>query len=215
MSELAKSFLRRYYPTVLYRRPYSMLEPERLYVYLDALWKRRDVPGVVLEVGCWLGGTSAIAARMIRQAGFPRRYIAVDTFSGFVESQLDNDLRHGTPAGHSRYFRKNSVATVRQLLNAWGAAEVELVQGDIATMPDLSLPDQVAVCLLDVDLEIPVYEGLRRIVPRLAPGGVVLVDDCDEDTTWAGARAGYSRFVSDTGVTEDYFLGMGRVFAPA
>jgi O-methyltransferase len=82
-------------------------------------------------------------------------------------------------------------------------------------MPDLSLPDQVAVCLLDVDLEIPVYEGLRRIVPRLAPGGVVLVDDCDEDTTWAGARAGYSRFVSDTGVTEDYFLGMGRVFAPA
>src|SRR5713226_10632121 len=162
-AELVKKVVRRRRPDLLYRGPAVELDLERLYAYLDALWQRRELEGAVLEVGCWVGGTSAIAARMLRRIGYPKRYVCVDTFSGFVPTQLDNDVRHGTPREHARFFRANSPETVRRLLDGWGAPEVELVPGDIASIAADKLPEQIAVCLLDVDLEIPVYEGLRRI----------------------------------------------------
>jgi hypothetical protein len=66
------------------------------------------------------------------------------------------------------------------------------VQADIASLAGTHLPEQIVVPLIDVDLEIPVYEALVRITPRLVQGGIVLVDDCPEKTTWPGARAGYT-----------------------
>lgn len=212
--KLVKNVVRRRRPDLLYRGPLVMLDPERLYAYLDALWQRRHVDGAILEVGCWVGGTSAVACRMLRRSGFPKRYVCIDTFSGFVPAQFEHDVQHGTPQGYIRYFRTNSRETVRRLLDRWDAAEVELIQGDIASISIDVLPAQVSVCLLDVDLEIPVYEGLARIVPRLVPGGVVLVDDCDEKTNWAGARVGYQRFVEEHRLPERYFLGLGVIEAP-
>ena len=195
----------------LYPYPASALQPQRLYAYLDALWQRRQVEGAVLEVGCWLGGTAALAYRMLAQTGFRKRYVCVDTFSGFTPEQFDHDLRHGTPGRERTSHSANSIAVVRRLLDHYGCPEVELVEGDIATVDDRLLPERVAVCLLDVDLELPTYEGLRRAVPRLAPGGVLLVDDCAENDEWPGARPGYVRFVREHGLPERYFMDMGVV----
>ena len=72
----------------------------------------------------------------------------------------------------------NSLDTVSRLLRHYGVADVELVQADIARVPESRLPERVAVGLVDVDLEVPVYEGLQRLYPHLADGGVLLVDDC-------------------------------------
>jgi O-methyltransferase len=204
-------FLRRYSPRLLYPVPPSSLQPERLYLYLDALWKRRHLDGAIVEVGCWLAGTSTIASKMLRRTGHPHRYVAIDTFDGFVAEQFTHDERRGTPACARSTFDANSLQMVRRLLDHWDAPEVELVQADIATMASDRLPEQIAVCLIDVDLEIPVYEALDRIVPRLVRGGIVLVDDCPEETTWLGARAGYSRFMAETGRDEGYLMGMGLV----
>ncbi len=92
---------------------------------------------------------------------------------------------------------------------------MELVQGDIATVADDRLPDRVSVCLVDVDLEIPVYEALRRLYPRLVPGGAILVDDCPEGTEWAGSRVAYARFAAERALPELYFMDMGVVDAGA
>ena len=50
-------------------------------------------------------------------------------------------------------------------------------------------------------------------MPRLAPGGIVLVDDCPPSHSWAGARKGYERFVTEAGLPEEYFMDMGIVHA--
>jgi O-methyltransferase len=207
-----REVLRRYRPALLYPSPQSSLQPERLYAYLDALWRRRDLDGAVVEVGCWLGGTAAIADKMLRRIDAGHRYVCVDTFSGFAAPQFAHDCEvHGVPAGSADMFGGSSRTMVRRLLQHYGCPDVELVQGDICSMPEHRLPDAVAVCLLDVDLELPIYEGLRRVVPRLVPGGVVLVDDCPEETTWAGARVGYRRYVQEEGLPERYFMGFGLV----
>ena len=204
-----RALLRRYAPRLLYPVPASSLQPERLYLYLDALWKRRHLDGAVVEVGCWLAGTSTIACKMLRRTGHPHRYVAIDTFDGFVVDQFAHDEKRGKPPDARSMFDANSVAMVRRLLEHWDADEVELLQADIATLASDRLPEQIAVSLIDVDLEIPVYEALRRIVPRLVQGGIVLVDDCPEETSWPGARAGYSRFIAETGQDEYYLMGMG------
>ena len=91
-----------------------------------------------------------------------------------------------------------------------GAEFVELVEGDIARVPDSLFPPTVATCLVDVDLSEPTYAALSRIYPRLAPGGVILVDDCPPESSWK-ARLGYQRFVSEVGLLERYEFGMGIV----
>jgi O-methyltransferase len=203
----------RHAPTLLYRRPLSALQPERLYAYLDAIWQRRELDGAIVEVGAWLGGTATLAYRMLRNTGFTKRYVCVDTFGGFVPEQFARDVEHGTAARRDRDFAENSVEIVSRLLRAYGVEEIELVQGDIAQVSDERLPERVAVGLVDVDLEVPVYAGLRRLQPRLAEGGILLVDDCPENHDWPGARIAYRRFVADCGLQEEYFMGMGIVRA--
>jgi SAM-dependent methyltransferase len=208
---LAKRMLQRYAPTQLYRRPVSSLKPERLYAYLDALWQRRELAGDVVEVGCYLGGTAAIAFQMLVRTGHEKRYFCVDTFGGFVDSQFAHDVELGTPERCRGHFADNSPELVRRLLRSYGCERIELVPADVTRLDLDALPATIAVSLIDVDLDIPVYEALRRVVPRLARGGIVLVDDCGREDAYAGARAGYARFAKESGVPERYFMGMGVV----
>ncbi len=215
MRTLTKRILQRYAPTRLYRRPVSSLKPERLYAYLDALWQRRSLDGAVVEVGCYLGGTAAIAYQMLLRTGFEKRYVCVDTFGGFVDSQFAHDVDLGTPESCRRHFADNSVDLVAQLLRHYGCERIELVPADVSRLDPDRLPEKIAVSLIDVDLDVPVYEALARVVPRLSPGGIVLVDDCGEDDDYAGARAGYSRFVRERESLERYFMGMGVIESSA
>jgi predicted O-methyltransferase YrrM len=190
--------------------------PERLYAYLDALWQRRYLTGAIVEVGCWLGGTSAVAWKMLAHTGHPHRYVAIDTFSGFVPEQFAHDVQLGTSLNSRDTFNGSSAKMVRRLLDHWGAPGVELLEADIVSLPADQLPQEIAVCLVDVDLEIPVLESLRRVFPLLQRGGVILVDDCPEEpreekSRWAGARIGYQRFVREHGLGEKYFMDMGIV----
>jgi hypothetical protein len=204
-----RELLRRYSPRLLYPVPTSSLQPERLYAYLDALWQRRHLDGAIVEVGCWLGGTSAIASKMLIRTGHPHRYLAIDTFNGFVSEQFAHDQMLGVPANDRAMFDQNSPEMVRRLLDHWDAPGVEIMQADIATLDSDRLPERIAVCLVDVDLEIPVYESLRRVFPRLESGGIILIDDCPDRTTWAGARIGYAKFIGEIEADEQYSMGMG------
>jgi hypothetical protein len=44
----------------------------------------------------------------------------------------------------------------------------------------------------------------------MSPGGVILVDDCAEGSSWK-ARVGYDRFCRDEGLQTRYLYGMGIV----
>jgi SAM-dependent methyltransferase len=188
--------------------PVSGLQPERLYVYLDEIAKRSEKPGDIVEIGCWLGGTSAIASRFAARIGKPRRYVAVDTFAGFVPAHYDHDVRHGLPQRDRHIFDEARPELVRRLLHHWGAGDVELVEGDIVPLRADVLPEQLIVALIDVDLEIPVYHALQKLWPRLARDGIILIDDCPADTSWVGARIGYTRFAEEHNLPQSYRYGM-------
>jgi hypothetical protein len=203
-------------PELLYPHPPICLQPERLYTYLDALNDRIQLSGDIVEVGIYLGGTTAIASAFAHRLGFKGRYVCIDTFDGFVPDQFAFDAtEHGVPEADGTMFDGNAEASVRRLLSTWHAGPaVELVKGDVVTMPESRIPEAIAVCLLDVDLHVPIYEGMKRLVPRLVPGGILLVDDCPPNTSWAGAKAGYEQYMAEVGIASSYVNGFGVLEAP-
>ena len=152
-----------------------------------------------------------MAFKMLVQTGHPKRYVCIDTFEGFLMDQFAIDQAHGVNDSLKNSFSDNSIKLVTRLLRRYGCDKIELTKGDIVALDKDDLPRRIAVCLLDVDLEIPVYAGLKKIYPRLVEGGVIMVDDCLENSAWVGARIGYQRFVKEQDLPEKYFMGMGLV----
>ncbi len=195
---------------ILYRHPPTQLSPDRLYIYLDALWRTRNVPGAILEVGCFLGGTAAMAAAFLRNTDQSRQYIANDTFCGFVGDHVTRDINHGTRKTARKSFSRNSIALTRKILDRFGAQEVQLLKGDIASLPAAQLPQTIAVCLVDVDLEIPVGVALEKVYPLVAPGGIILVDDVVSDSFF-GAGIAYHNFCQNRSIKPEIFTTIGLI----
>lgn len=210
---MMRTWLKQALAPLLYRHPVPELPPVRLYLYLDAIWRTRALPGAVVEVGCFQCGTSANAFRMTQAIGLNRRHVCIDTFGGFVGGQFARDVELGTAPAHEKGFQANSLALVTTLLELWNVAGIELVQADVAAMSSDRLPEQIAVALIDVDLEAPTYAALEKVYPRLVPGGVILVDDCSAEASnvFRGARVGYQRFAAERHCPERYVFGMGWI----
>jgi O-methyltransferase len=105
----------------LYRYPEPQLQADRLYLYLDTLYRMRDLPGAVVEVGCFQGGTAVYASRFLKRIDCERRYLCIDTFDGFPQSQFANDVELGTSPALAQAFSGNSESLVRKLLVQWDA----------------------------------------------------------------------------------------------
>jgi hypothetical protein len=195
---------------LLYRYPPFALAPERLYVLLHYLIETKDVAGPIVEVGCNLGGTAIIAKRLLKGLRVNKPYICIDTFDGFIEGQFATDVALGTPERDQTLFSGNSKELVAKILHQHQCGDVKLVQGDITTLPDAQIPNGCSLALIDVDLTEPTYVGIKRILPRMAPGGVILVDDCGEHSSWK-ARIGYVRACQDEGLEEHYQHEMGII----
>ena len=195
--------------------PPSAMTIDNLYAYLDALYQLRDIDGPVVEIGCARGGTTIQACRFLSRIGATKEYFCFDTFGGFVKEQLETDHQLGLSPRHDHFFRDNSEARFRAALATMDIRDhVHLVKADICQVEDSAIPEQVSVGLVDVDLRDPVYAGLEKLYPRLAPGGVILVDDCKQGTSWVGADVGYSDFINNESLEPKYFLGFGVVESP-
>jgi hypothetical protein len=152
---------------------------------------------------------------MLKVWGAERSYVCIDTFSGFVPEQFAQDERLGTEPSYRSLFDYNSRRAVERTFRHLGH-EIEVIEGDISTLADKALPEQISVCLLDVDLAGPIHDGLRKVFPRIAPGGIILVDDCQhgEESGWRGADVGYRRFVGEMDLPERYETGFGVIELP-
>ena len=188
---------------VLYRHPPTNLSPYCLYTYLDVLYRTASLPDPVVEIGCHQCGTTILATRFLKEIGVTKEYIAIDTFGGFVPSQLDGMARY------AHEFSANSLSLAQTILRLH-CSEAQLVQRDIVTMPDDVLPTRISAALIDVDLRAPTEAALRKVYPRLSPGGIILVDDCGPESVWS-ARDGYFDFVTSLGLVPAFIAGMGMI----
>ncbi len=198
---------------LIYRFPPVFLSPTSTYMWFDSLLKTKDLKGDVVEVGCYLGGTAAQSIRLLEGMKSPRDYYVMDTYGGFDTAQYDSEVKLGGTNALRREFSGNSPELARWVMNKHGGKNVKMIEGDVTKLPNDKIPARISACLLDIDLADPIYFGLCRLYPRLEAGGIIVVDDCDENTMYK-ARIGYERFMNEQGLAIDLRLGMGVVTKP-
>lgn len=136
-----------------------------------------DVPGVVVEAGCFKGGSTAKFSLAAKAAG--RTLVVFDSFEGIPPNQEDHG--HNLWGQHTPFFVPGSYAggldEVRGNVARWGAPEVcEYVPGWFEnTMPGFDRP--VAAAYVDVDLASSTRTCLKHLYPLLVPGGALYSHD--------------------------------------
>lgn len=153
-------------------RRHTLVDVWRRYELWSLVGELVDVPGSILEVGVWRGGTGALLATRASELGITDPVFLCDTWRGVVKTtEVDTYYRDGK-------HDDASVDVVAALMRDLGLTNVELLEG---TFPD-ETGEQVAdrrfrLCHCDVD----VYESARGVLdwvwPRLSAGGVVVFDD--------------------------------------
>lgn len=185
-----------------------MFSPAQLAFLVRCLDETRDVSGVVLEVGCALGKTTLYLDRHLSDVGDDRRYVCVDTFSGFVADDVEVEVQKRNKARELLDgFRVNKKEWFDQNLADNGVLRVSTYESDIKRFDLAAHAPAISFCLLDVDLYQPIQVGLDKIVPLVAPGGIVVVDDVKPNSTFDGAYQAYVEYVERHGLPKEIVHG--------
>jgi hypothetical protein len=171
----------------------ALLELSEAVVWAD----QRQVPGIIIEAGSARGGSGLVLAASRQQA---RAVYLYDTFEGIPPpTEADGqqalrrfeEIRSGRAGGIRKQayygYECNLLDRVRQSFAEYGMpienSQIFLVPG--LYQEALYPPDQVALAHLDCDWYESVKVCLERVVPRLAPGGRIVIDDYDY---WVGCK---------------------------
>ena len=152
-------------------------------------------PGVLIEAGCALGGSALVMARAKSRA---RPLYLYDVF-GMIPPPTEEDgervaeryreIAEGDSAGIGEDdvyygYQPDLEDSVRRSFECHG----------MPVEHTLRPTEPVAVAHLDCDWYESVRTCLARIVPKLVPGGVLVVDDY---WTWEGARRAVDEYFAD------------------
>ncbi len=146
--------------------------------------RARELPGAYVECGVFKG-PSFLRFAMFRQlfeSSDTRQMIAFDTFGRFPETAHDADQERRARFIASAGDESIGVDQLREVLSHKGCAHnIELVAGDICeTVPRFAAahPElRIALLHLDVDVLEPSQTVMAQLMPRVVPGGVVILDD--------------------------------------
>lgn len=195
-------------------RAYTMTSIERQWALINAVRYavRARVAGDVVECGVWRGGAAMAAALTLLGEGVgARRLWLYDTFTGMTEpgpadrrssdgaTAADEWRRHRRDDGENDWCRA-SLEDVRRNMESTGypVERIRYVKGPIeSTLRDPgNLPERIAVLRLDTDWYESTRIELEQLYPRLAPGGVLIIDDYGH---WQGARKAVDEFFATCG----------------
>jgi hypothetical protein len=180
-------------------KPFTMTSPERVFALCEALRyvARAGVAGDIVECGVWRGGSSMAAALMLAELGdTTRRFHLFDTFEGMsAPTEHDRRASDAQPAAallassarDDKIWCVASLDDVRANLTAAGCPmdRMALVQGKVEDTIPAAAPERIALLRLDTDWYESTRHELQHLYPRLAVGGVLIIDDYG---AWEGAR---------------------------
>ena len=137
-----------------------------------------SVEGDVVEIGCHGGITAAMLGQTLVDLGSDKQLVLYDSFEGLSQPTAED--------GNFPFIPENLQGNKRQVVkDRFGALEIPqptIVPGWVSDTLPQSLPDRIAFAHLDLDVYHPTLVALEAVYPRLASGGIVVVDDyCDNE----------------------------------
>ncbi|CDO59080.1 hypothetical protein BN1012_Phect866 [Candidatus Phaeomarinobacter ectocarpi] len=151
--------------------------------------------GCVVEIGLARGLTSKLIAEHIKRQSYDTMFYCLDTFSSFTKADLEFEYQtRGKTRGELVGFSYNDFEVWKS--NFVQYPFVQPIQTDVSEF-DFSTIAPINFCFLDVDLYVPTKKALENMLPHMAPGGVIAVDDVLDNNRWDGAFQAFMEFVSE------------------
>jgi O-methyltransferase len=191
-------------------KPYTLTPPPRVMALCEAIryLERAGVEGPIVECGVWRGGSMMAAALALLELGSTDRELYMfDTFTEIPRPDERDTHMSGTsgPEFFDRVVGENPdvygllpLDRVRELLESTGypSGRLRFVQGMVEETIPSQAPEQIALLRLDTDWYRSTIHELRHLYPRVAGGGIVIIDDYGE---FAGARDALDEYLASDG----------------
>ena len=170
-------------------KPFTMTTPERIAVLERAVdyVAHAGIPGSLVECGVWKGGSSMVIAIVALRAEMERDLYLFDAYdtpipppgSSDKNSPDDSLVVLGGATDELPYWAYVTVEEVAGNVAKTGYPDdkVHLVRGLIEQTIPAEAPDSIALLRLDTDTYESTRHEMEHLFPRLAIGGVLLVDD--------------------------------------
>jgi len=178
------------------------LQVSELCALADALSATAGSQGTVVEMGVARGMTTVFLNTHLDALKDTRKYLAIDTFSGFTPGDVDFEVAHRGKSRQAYFgFTYNDERVFRRNMSNLGFDRVEVLKLDVNQL-DRSHLGSVSVALLDVDLYRPTLHALEITYEALEPGGYIFVDDVSTGTVYDGAAQAYFEFTARVGLPQ-------------
>lgn len=167
----------------------EQVSPQDLTLILQELEaiQQREVPGDIVEFGCYIGTTSLFIRRLLDAYRSRQVFHVYDSFAGLPPkepadaSTAGEGFRAGELAiGKSQFIREFRHAGLQLPVIHRGWFE-ELTPDDV--------PQEIAFAFIDGDFYRSTLSALTLVWPRMSPGGTVLIDDYDREALPGVERA--------------------------
>jgi O-methyltransferase len=193
-------------------KPYTMTSPERVFALCEAVKyiHEKNIEGSIVECGVWKGGSMmAVAETLLRSGDTSRNLYLFDTFDG-MSPPTDEDVDIAGVAADSLLERSDktkdesvwccaSLEVVKTAVKSVGypSDKIHLVKGMVEQTIPLNAPDKIALLRLDTDWYESTKHEMEHLFPRLAKGGVLIIDDYGH---WQGARKAVNEYLENNNV---------------
>ena len=141
---------------------------------LKELAKTADVPGDVVEFGCYMGDTSVQLARAMEDN--PDKWLYLyDSFEGLAAKTAEDQSADGWRFKEGEL--KASPDSVAHKFKKYQLPDPVIVKGWFNELTADDLPAQISFALLDGDFYESIKTSFTLVAPRLNPGGIIAVHD--------------------------------------
>jgi O-methyltransferase len=197
--------------TIARVRRHTMSSAARQHALIGAVEHvaRAGVPGAFVECGVWRGGSMMAVALTLRRLGVTDRDLYLfDTYSGMAEpgdEDVDSPFDGFSLKAMWRRRRQGErnwhavpVDEVRRAMASTGYPmdRVHLVQGRVEDTVPEHAPQAIALLRLDTDWYASTAHEMAHLYPRLARGGVLVLDDYGH---YPGARRAVDEHLAAAG----------------
>jgi hypothetical protein len=182
-------------------RPHTTTESEAIVALHDAVAYvvAAGIPGAFVECGVWKGGSLYVIARTLAELGVTDRdVVGFDTFTGMppaTEVDVRYDGRLGTDTSSMNLKTPPTLEQVGELVLSTGypAERLQLIPGRVEETIPGGAPEEIALLRLDTDWYESTRHELVHLYPRLASGGILIIDDYGH---WNGARQATDEYLA-------------------
>lgn len=174
----------------------TLVDTPRLWELWELVEQIAQLPGAILEVGAWRGGSSALMGLRLRNLGVTKRVYIADTFAGVAKA-----------SGEDPYYRggehcDTSLDIITSFFHYLALQNYELLEGVFPEETAHRVQDKnVALCHIDVDVYRSAADIFFWVWPRLPRGGVCVFDDYG----FFGCE-GVTQFVNEIRLQRDLFV---------